>query len=221
MRTDRDATLGLILDGGRARRMGGADKGLIALAGRPMLARVIERLRPQCGALALSASGDPARFASFGLPVLADDPPGFAGPLAGILAGLESCAQSAPPRLAYVASLAADAPFAPADFVARLHAARRAAEAEIAVAASGGRTHHIAALWPVALAAELRRALRSEGLRKVESFAARFRLASAEWPSEPIDPFFNVNTPEDLALAEALLRAGFRRRRPRELTGMG
>ncbi len=204
--TDRDTTLGLILNGGLARRMGGADKGLAALAGRPMLAHVIERLRPQCRALALSANGDPARFAGFGLPVLADDLPGFAGPLAGILAGLDYCAHGPPPRMTHVASFVADAPFAPTDFVKRLHAARRAAGAEIAVALSGGRKHHVAALWPVGLAAELRRALEAEGLRKVESFAARFRIAAVEWPIDPIDPFFNVNTPEDLAFAEALLR---------------
>ena len=203
---ERDLTLGLILNGGLARRMGRADKGLIALAGRPMLAHVLERLAPQCRALALSANGAPARFADFGLPVLADDPPGFAGPLAGILAGLEFCARGAPPRVTHLASLPADAPFAPVDFVARLHAARRAAGAEIAVAVSGGRAHPVAALWPVALAGELRRALEADGLRKVEGFVARYRLAAAEWPSEPLDPFFNVNTPEDLALAEAIMR---------------
>ena len=158
------------------------------------------------GVLALSANGDPARFASFGLPLLADKPPSFAGPLAGILAGLDACAQGASPRMAYVATLPVDIPFAPIDFVARLHAARRAAGAEIAVAVSGARAHHVAALWPVDLAAGLRRALEAEGLRKVESFAARFRVAAAEWSSEPIDPFFNVNTREDLALAEAMLR---------------
>jgi molybdopterin-guanine dinucleotide biosynthesis protein A len=205
--TDKELTLGLILDGGLARRMGGADKGLVVLAGRPMLARVIERIRPQCAALALSANGDPARFASFGLPVLADDPPDFAGPLAGILAGLEFCARCAARHMTHVASLPADAPFAPIDFVARLHEARRAAGAEIAVAESGGRTHYVAALWPVALAAPLRRALEAEALRRVEGFAARFGLAPAEWPSEPFDPFFNVNAPEDLALAETMLRA--------------
>ena len=156
-------------------------------------------------ALAISANGDPARFAGFGLPVLADDPPDFAGPLAGVLAGLEYCARRRR-NLAHVATLPADTPFAPDDLVARLHEARRASGATIAVAASGGRTHHVAALWPVALAADLRRALVEEGLRKVEDFAARFPLALAEWPATPVDPFFNVNSPEDLARAEALCR---------------
>ena len=203
---DRDSTLGLILDGGLARRMGGADKGLVTLAGRPMLAHVIERLRPQCAELAISANGDPARFARFGLPVVADDPPDFLGPLAGVLAGLDFCARRAP-GMAHLATLPADAPFAPKDFVARLHEARRASGAVIAVAASGGRVHHVAAVWPVALAAELRRALADEGLRKVESFAERFSVAVVDWPCEPADPFFNVNTSEDLARAEALIRA--------------
>ena len=201
----RDSTLGLILDGGLARRMGGADKGLVALAGRPMLAHVIGRLRPQCAELAISANGDPARFARFGLPVFADDPPDFSGPLAGVLAGLDFCARA--PGMAHLATVPADAPFAPKDFVARLHEARRASGAVIAVAASGGRVHHVAAVWPVALAAELRRALADESLRKVESFAERFSVAVVDWPCEPADPFFNVNTSEDLARAEALIRA--------------
>src|SRR5271166_2678408 len=146
-RFDRGSTLGLILNGGLARRLGGGDKGLVPLAARPMLAHVIARLRTQCGALAISANGDPARFQGFGLPVLADDPPASAGPLAGVLAGLEYCARSG--ELTHVASLPADAPFAPQDFVARLHERRREAGAEIAVAASGGgRVHHVAALWP-------------------------------------------------------------------------
>jgi molybdenum cofactor guanylyltransferase len=200
------STLGLILNGGLARRMGGADKGLIPLAGRPMLAHAIGRLRAQCAALAISANGGPARFAAFGLPVLADDPQDFAGPLAGVLAGLEHCGRLGA-AMTHVATLPADAPFAPHDFVARLHEARRASGAAIAVAASGGRMHPVAALWPVALASDLRRALAQEGLRKVEAFAARFPLALAEWPCEPVDPFFNVNSPADLARAEALMGA--------------
>jgi molybdopterin-guanine dinucleotide biosynthesis protein A len=170
-----------------------------------MLARAIDRLRPQCAALAISANGEPARFSGFGLPVLHDDIANFVGPLAGIVAGLDHCARNAP-RLAYTASLAADAPFAPSDFVMKLHEARRASGAEIAIAASGGRSHHIAALWPVALAGELRRLLVREGMRKVESVLRRFRVARVEWPDALVDPFFNVNTPEDLERAEQMLR---------------
>ena len=203
---DAASTLGLVLNGGRARRLGGVDKGLVVLAGRPMLAWAIERLRPQCAALAISANGDAARFAGFGLPVVADDPPEFAGPLAGVLAGLERGARLSP-TMTHVATLPADAPFAPSDFVSRLHEARRAARAAIAVAASGGRRHHVAALWPIALAQPLRAALAREGLRKVEDFTARFSVAAAEWPCEPIDPFFNVNSADDLVRAESLLMA--------------
>ncbi len=180
--TDKDSTLGLILDGGLARRMGGADKGLVALGGKPMLRHVVERLGPQCGALALSANGDPQRFAGFGLAVLADDPAGFLGPLAGILAGLDACATRVP-RLTHVASLPADTPFAPLDFVGRLHAFRRGGGAEIAIAASGGRRHHLAALWPAELAAELRRALEVEGVRKVERVTRGRRGATWAWPA--------------------------------------
>jgi molybdopterin-guanine dinucleotide biosynthesis protein A len=199
------STFGLILDGGHARRMGGADKGLVALAGRPMLSYVIERLRPQCARLALSANGDPARFSAFDLPVVPDDPPDFSGPLAGVVAGLDYCGREAP-SLTQMVSLAADTPFAPRDFVARLREARRSAGAEVAVATSGGRTHHVAALWPVGLYGELRRALLDEGLRKVESVLTRYRVATVEWPITPFDPFFNVNAPGDLARAEALLK---------------
>lgn len=202
--TGEKTVLGLILDGGRARRMGGADKGLLPLAGRPMLAHVVERLEPQCAMLALSANGDATRFAAFALPVLADDPPGFAGPLAGVLAGLEFCRRAAPP-LTHVATLPADAPFAPRDFVARLIAALATTGGTVALAASLGRTHPVAGLWPVKLAPALRHALIEEGLRKVEAFAARFSLATVDWPGAPIDPFFNVNTREDLGRAEALI----------------
>ena len=201
---DRDLTLGLILDGGLGRRMGRMDKGLLPLAGKPMIAHVVERLHPQCAALAISANGDAGRFAKFGLTVLSDDPPDFAGPLAGVLAGLEYCAQN--PPLSYVATLPADTPFAPSDFVARLHEARRQAGGEIAVARSAGRTHYVAALWAVGLAAALRHALRHEGLRRAETFVSRFRHAFAEWPDAPGDPFFNVNARPDLERAEAMLR---------------
>jgi len=201
---DRDLTLGLILAGGQARRMGGADKGLLPLGCKPMIAHVVERLDPQCMGVAISANGDARRFAEFRLPVLADDPPDFAGPLAGVLAGLEYCAQN--PPLSYVATLPADTPFAPSNFVARLHEARRGAGADIAIAASAGRTHYVAALWPAEVAAALRHALMQEGIRKVETFVSRFRTAAVEWPEAPVDPFFNVNARRDLERAEAMLR---------------
>lgn len=195
---------GLLLAGGQARRMGGGDKCLVRLGGRTLLERVIERARPQAGPLVLSANGDPARFAGFGLPVAADSVPGFAGPLAGVLAGMEWAAANAP-EARFLASIATDTPFFPDDLVARLLAPVEAGEAEIACAASGGRTHPVFALWPVRLAGDLRRALALEGLRKIDLWTARYRTAAVEFGCEPHDPFFNLNTPEDVAEAERLL----------------
>jgi molybdenum cofactor guanylyltransferase len=196
--------IGIILAGGLARRLGGVDKGLIEIAGRPILARLIERLGPQCAALALNANSDPARFARFGLPVVADDIEGFAGPLAGVLAGMDYAAAHFPTARALL-SVPADTPFVPQDLAARLASAREAAGAKIAVAASAGRTHHAVALWPLALAGDLRQAL-AEGERRVSGFIARYENVAADWPALPCDPFFNVNRPEDLTEAEALAR---------------
>lgn len=191
-------TLGVILAGGLARRMGGGDKPLRLLAGRPMLAHVIARIAPQCGGLAINANGDPARFAGYGLPVLPDTLPGNPGPLAGILAALEASI------LPWVVTVPGDSPFLPMDLVARLHAAREAAGTPLACAASGGFTHPPIALWPRALAADLRAAI-TAGERKIDRWTARHGVATAEWPTMPHDPFFNANTPEELAEAERLL----------------
>jgi molybdopterin-guanine dinucleotide biosynthesis protein A len=196
---------GLLLAGGLARRMGGGDKCLVRLGGRTLLELVLERVRPQVGALVLNANGDPARFAAYGLPVVADSVPGFAGPLAGVLAGLEWAAVGAP-AVRYVVSIATDTPFFPADLVARLMEPVERGGAEIACAASGGRTHPVFGLWPVSLAGELRRAVVDEGMRKIDLWTARYRTVAVEFSREPFDPFFNLNTPEDLALAEELLR---------------
>ncbi len=195
--------IGVILAGGLARRMGGGDKPLVDIAGRPILQHVIDRLRPQCAALAINANGDPARFSAFGLPVVADSVEGFAGPLAGVLAGMDFAAESG---ASDVLSAPGDTPFLPADLIARLLAAREGAGARIAVAASNGRTHHAVALWPVALREELRRALVEEGERKVSAFIGRFENVVVDWPAEPYDPFFNVNRPEDLACAVAIAK---------------
>jgi molybdenum cofactor guanylyltransferase len=200
------AVMGLLLAGGRSMRMGGGDKCLRALAGRPLLAHVIARLRPQVGGLLLNANGDPARFAAFGLPVVGDSPPDYAGPLAGILAGLEWTQRAAPER-SLLLSAPTDAPFLPRDLVARLRAVRAAAGADIAMAASGGRTHPVVGLWPVALAGALRRAVVEEGLRKVDLWTARYRVATVDFPIAGRDPFFNANRPEDLAEAERLIAA--------------
>ncbi|MGO8915139.1 MAG: molybdenum cofactor guanylyltransferase MobA [Stellaceae bacterium] len=196
---------GIVLAGGQARRMGGGDKCLRLLAGKPLLAHIVERARPQVTALALNANGDPGRFAGFGLPVVGDSIADFAGPLAGVLAGLDWAA-AAVPEATHVASFAGDAPFLPRDLVARLGAALAAGH-DIACAASAGRAHPVFALWPLALSEQLRRALAAEGVRKVDRWTERFRLATVEFAAVPLDPFFNANRPEDLAEAERLAAA--------------
>lgn len=199
-------TLGLLLAGGLARRMGGGDKPLRLIAGRSILAHVVERLGPQCDGLLLNANGDPARFAEYGLPVVADSVPDFAGPLAGILAGLDWLAANRP-DLAWMVSVAADTPFIPRDLVLRLHEARMAAGVPLACAASGGWTHPVIGLWPVSLREDLRHALTVDDERKIDRWTARHGVAAAEWPVTPVDPFFNANRPEDLAEAERLYAA--------------
>lgn len=192
-------TFGVILAGGLARRMGGGDKPLRLLEGRPMLDHVIARLAPQCAALAINANGDAARFAAYALPILPDTLPENPGPLAGILAAMEAS------PLPWIVTAPGDSPFLPHDLVARLHAAREAAGMPMACAASAGHTHPPIALWPRALAAELRAAIEA-GERKIDRWTARHGVATAEWPSVPFDPFFNANTPEELEEAAILLR---------------
>jgi molybdopterin-guanine dinucleotide biosynthesis protein A len=202
---------GVVLAGGLSRRMGGGDKCLRPLAGRPILAHVIARARTQVGPLVLNANGDPARFADYGLPVAPDVVEGFAGPLAGVLTGLEWAAANAP-GCAYVASFASDAPFLPGDLVARLLAAVEGEGADMACAASMGRSHPVFGLWPVRLRQDLRRAMTEEDIRKVDVWTARYRLVTVEFaevetPAGPLDPFFNTNRPEDLAAAERFAAA--------------
>lgn len=192
---------GVVLAGGLSRRMGGGDKCLRDLGGRPLLAHILERVRPQVGALVLNANGDPARFAAFDLPVVADSIAGFAGPLAGILAGLDWAAAHAP-QCRRVASFAADAPFLPCDLVARLSAAADRENADLACAASAGQTHPVFGVWRVDLREALRDALVREQIHKVDRWTARYKLVQVEFPTEPCDPFFNANRPEDLAAAE-------------------
>ena len=182
--------------------MGGGDKCLRYLAGRPLLEHIVERARPQVSTLILNAGGEAERFGAYGLPVVADTVPGFAGPLAGVLTGLEWAADNAVP---WLASFATDAPFIPLDLVARLAGAVEAAGADMASAASDGRAHPVFGLWPVALKGELRRAIETEDMRKIDRWTARYHLVQVDFPCRPIDPFFNVNSPEDLARAEGLL----------------
>jgi len=206
---DRPQTIGVLLAGGQARRMGGGDKCLQTLAGRPLLAHVIERLEDQVDRLVLNANGDPSRFAPFDLPVTPDPLPDHPGPLAGVLAGMAWAAQEAP-EAPWVLTVATDAPFLPRNLADALHAAVRgdgpdSAGADMACAASGGRHHPVIGLWPTRLRQALHSAMQDEEIRKVDRWTARYRLAVAEFAAGPPDPFFNANRPEDLAAAEEML----------------
>jgi molybdenum cofactor guanylyltransferase len=197
--------VGLLLAGGLSRRMGGGDKALRLIGGRTLLDHVIDRMRPQVAALVLNANGEPSRFARFGLPVVPDSIAGFAGPLAGVLAGLDWAAANRP-DCTHIVSVATDAPFLPVDLVARLVEGMANAGAELACAASGGQTHPVIGLWPVSLREALREAVVAEGIRKVDQWTARYRLATVVFPDETpgVDPFFNANRPEDLERAAVL-----------------
>lgn len=202
----------VILAGGKASRLGGGDKCLLMLAGRPILHHILARIGPGAARvafdvnshpsrIALNANGDPSRFAEFGLPVLPDSIPDRPGPLAGVLAAMTWT------ETGDVATVPGDAPFLPPDLLARLAQARAAAGAEIALARSGGRSHPVAALWPSRLGPALRRAIVEDGLRRMADWVARYRAVEVEFPVEPLDPFFNINRPEDLAAAERLCQA--------------
>ncbi|MCA0942185.1 molybdenum cofactor guanylyltransferase MobA [Salipiger pacificus] len=206
--------LGVVLAGGLATRMGGGDKGLLEIGGEPLLQRVIDRIEPQVGGLALNANGEADRFARYGLPVLPDTIPGFPGPLAGVLAGLDWAAEQGADS---IVTVAADTPFFPCDLVPRLLLAAEDAPHLLALACtprsgdealkSGGgkkiNRHPTFGLWPVSLRDDLRAALEG-GLRKVVLWTDQHGAGEALFPAEPFDPFFNVNTPEDLARAQAL-----------------
>ena len=200
------APLGVILAGGLARRMGGGDKGRSPLGDGTVLSHVIERLSPQVAGLALNANGDPARFDDLGLPVIADSVAGRPGPLAGVLAGLDMAADTGADR---IVTAAADTPFFPLDLVSRLVFAAEEAGAPIALAATrdperGVIRHPTFGLWSAALRGDLRRTL-GEGIRKVVVWTDGHDAATAVFPSDPFDPFFNVNTPGDLERAREML----------------
>ncbi len=206
-RTGSAGIVGVVLAGGRSQRMGGREKALLDLAGRTMLAHILERFAAQVEGLAINANGDPARFAAFGLPVIRDLIPDFPGPLAGVLAGLRWAAER-PSQPTHLATVSSDAPFIPRDLVARL--ADTAASGSIAVARSGGILHPVAALWPLCIADDLERAL-ATGERRVQRWvqmqgARAVDFAPVEIGGRAVDPFFNVNTPEELAEAETLMQ---------------
>ena len=200
--------LGVILAGGQARRMGGGDKALLELGGQPILRHVITRLAAQCGPVALNANGDPARFDDFGLPVIADQTDDYPGPLAGVLAGLDWAAEHG---ASAIVTVAADTPFFPSTLASDLLAATMREGQPIALAATPGTDgkvirHPTFGLWPVALRDDLRGAL-TEGVRKVVLWTDRHGAATVLFPVGAVDPFFNVNTPEDLAAAQTHLEA--------------
>lgn len=198
---------GVLLAGGQARRMGGGDKPMRELGGRPILDRIIERVGPTVAPLILNANGELSRFADYDLPVVPDVVEGFAGPLAGILTGLEWVAANAP-ECDWLVSYATDAPFVPVDLAERLMQGVEEEGADIGCAMSAGRTHPVFGLWPLRLREELRHALVDEDERKIDAWTARYKVAHVEFPAEPIDPFFNVNRPENLEEAERLLEKG-------------
>ncbi len=189
---------GIILAGGLGRRMGGLDKPLVEIDGLSLLDRVVAALAPQVDAVMLNANGDPARFSRFGLPVEADSIPGHAGPLAGVLAGMDWAVRQG---LSHIVTVAADTPLFPADLVRRLGSAG----GMLAIAASGGRRHPVFGWWSVALAGRLRRAIRDDGVRRINGLTADWGATVVDWPDRPADPFFNVNTPDDIVRLKNLL----------------
>lgn len=193
------APLGVILAGGRSRRMGGGDKGLVRLGEQTLLERIVARVGPQTGGVVLSANGDPARFARLGLTVVPDGPGPGVGPLGGILAALDHAARWT--RTTFVLTVPSDTPFLPLDLVRRLEQARLEAGAAGAVATSGGRVHPVVGLWPAACRDGLGRLVEA-GERSLNKVVEQLGFAQAAWPDDP-DPFFNVNTPEDLAAAQS------------------
>jgi molybdenum cofactor guanylyltransferase len=206
-----EAVVGVLLAGGKSSRMGGGDKCLLPLAGKPMLNHIVERLRPQVSELVLNANGDVARFAGFGLPIVVDRLGGQAGPLAGVHAGIE-WAVAHRPESRFVITAATDTPFFPTDLVARFLANLEGGEPKLLVARSEVGVHPVFGLWPVSLAPALEKSLTS-GKRRVQAWVREYQAEEIFFPTREIgrrkiDPFFNLNRPEELAEAEVLLSGG-------------
>ena len=204
MREQHENVVGVLLAGGLSRRMGGGDKNLLQLGGRAILDHVIERVKPQVSELILNANGDPARFGEYGLPVVPDVIDGYAGPLAGILTGLEWAAREEP-DCQWLASFPTDAPFLPVDLVTRMMIAIEDEGADMACAVSGDRTHPPIAIWPIRLRGELHQAMVDEEMRKIDLWTARYSIAHVTFGDGGIDPFFNINRAENLDEAEHYL----------------
>ncbi len=200
----RGKIAGVVLAGGLARRMGGRTKACIRLGDGMLIEHVIARLAPQVGPLLINANADHATLERLGHPVLGDIIPGHAGPLAGILTGMR-WAQKDVPQARWLLSVAVDTPFFPPDLAARLFETANAQNAKVVRACSGERAHPVFALWDIALADDLEKAMTQENIRKIDIFTARHALAEASWPITPFDPFFNINRPEDMNAAERIL----------------
>lgn len=198
-----DAVIGVILAGGLARRMGGQDKGLLQLGGKPILEHVIKRLEPQVDAVILNSNSSDATVTAYGLPIVPDIIPDRAGPLAGVLSGME-WVRANRPAARWIVTAAVDTPFFPMNLVSALLRSIAEQNAELACAASNDRHHPVFGMWPVRLTAELRHAVTHEGIRKVDAWTSRYRLATADFTKPGYDPFFNVNRPEDLEKAGKL-----------------
>ncbi len=199
---------GVLLAGGQSRRMGGGDKCLLEINGQTVLSRVISRIAPQVQGVVLNVNGDGDRFADYGLETIADAVGDFSGPLAGVLTGMEWAQDKNADGgdISHILSVPTDAPFLPMDLVERLQAPIQSGQAEMTCAVSNGRTHPVVGIWPVSLAADLRRAMVDEDIRKVDRWTARYRLTQVEFDATLFDPFFNMNRGEDLAEAKRLAK---------------
>jgi len=195
---------GVLLAGGQSRRFGGGDKCLQVLGGKTLLERVARNAMPQVGSLILNANGDTDRFPNLGMPVLKDTIDGFVGPLGGVLSAVDFVAKHVP-QARWVATFATDAPFVPINWVSRVMGAITREDARMGTAASNGRTHPVFGVWPVDLRFELRKAVEEEEIRKVDAWTSRYKLATVNFEAGDVDPFFNINTPDDLTEAEEIL----------------
>jgi len=205
MQIKPEQVVGVILAGGLARRMGGGDKSMLKLGGRRILDYVIESAQNQLHTVIINANGDPQRFAEFNLPIQADIVPDFAGPLAGVVSAMAWVKQNKP-AATHVITLAADTPFFPDDYVARMLELMALKQQRLACASYQGRTQPVFGLWPVDLFDDLYKALVEDDMRKVDRFTAPYGVADVAFDELADNPFFNVNKPEDLSAGELYLR---------------
>jgi molybdopterin-guanine dinucleotide biosynthesis protein A len=193
--------VGILLAGGKSRRMGGGDKCLLQLGGKTILQHAIDRATPQVGNLILNINGDPDRFSHYNLNIVSDDIGNFAGPLAGVLTGMHWVKENHP-ECKWIVTFPTDTPFFPMDLASQLYDAVSDNKAELACAASGGRHHPVFGIWPVNLFAALKVAMIDNGVRKIDDWTSGYNMKTVKFEFRKIDPFFNINRPEDLQYAE-------------------